>query len=106
MLVCSCNVITRAEIEAVITDLLDEDCWRLIVPVQVYHAMSKRGKCCGCFPNVVGLIVEVTEAYHRRQETCEAEIISFIEKLKEKHHQCETARMIARHQKSPIRVAS
>ena len=85
MLVCSCNVITKAEITQVITDLLDEDCWRLIVPVQVYHAMNKRGKCCGCFPNVVDIIVSVTEAYHREQETSEAEIISFIDRLKEKH---------------------
>ena len=96
MLVCSCNVITKAEITQVITDLLDEDCWRLIVPVQVYHAMSKRGKCCGCFPNVVDIIVSVTEAYHREQETSEAEIISFIDRLKEKHVQCETVRLITR----------
>jgi len=96
MLVCSCNVIDQAEIEQVITELLDEDCWRLIVPGQVYHAMNKRGKCCGCFPNVVGIIVRVTEAYHREQETAEAEIISFIDRLKEKHVQCETARLIAR----------
>ncbi len=96
MLVCSCNVISEAEIAGVITELLEEDCWRLIVPGQVYHAMSKRGKCCGCFPRVVDIIVRVTEAYHRKQETAEAEIISFIDRLKKKHVQCETARLIAR----------
>lgn len=102
MLVCSCNVITKSEIEQVITELLDEDCWRLIVPVQVYHAMSKRGKCCGCFPNVVGIIVEVTEAYHRQMETSEAELFDFIEALKQKHHQCETARAIARQRMNTV----
>ncbi len=105
MLVCSCNVITKAEITQVITDLLDEDCWRLIVPVQVYHAMSKRGKCCGCFPNVVDIIVKVTEDYHREQETSEAEIISFIDRLKEKHVQCETVRLIAKERMRRAAVA-
>ena len=49
MLVCSCNVITEKDIEIVVTQLLDEDCWRLIVPGTVYNAMSKSGRCCGCF---------------------------------------------------------
>ena len=105
MLVCSCNVIAVAEIEEVITDLLDEDCWRLIVPAQVYHAMNKRGKCCGCFPHVVDIIVRVTESYHRKQESAEAEIISFIDRLKEKHLQCETARLIARERMRNISAA-
>ena len=47
MLVCSCNFITVKEIEDVINALLDEDCWQLIVPAKVYHAMEKRGRCCG-----------------------------------------------------------
>lgn len=105
MLVCSCNVITEEEIADAITDLLEEDCWRLIVPGQVYHTLSKRGKCCGCFPNVVGIIVRVTEAYHRNQETNEAEIISFIEKLKKKHDHCETVRLIARERLKKVAAA-
>lgn len=105
MLVCSCNVISEAEIAGVITELLEEDCWRLIVPGQVYHAMSKRGKCCGCFPRVVDIIVRVTEAYHRKQETAEAEIISFIDRLKKKHVQCETSRLIARERLRKVSAA-
>ncbi len=105
MLVCSCNVISEAEISQVITELLEEDCWRLIVPVQVYHAMNKRGKCCGCFPNVVDIIVRVTEDFHREQETAEAEIISFIDRLKKKHVQCETARLIARERLRKVSAA-
>ena len=61
MLVCSCNYITDKEIKAVITEMLDEDCWQLIVPGKVYHAMGKRGRCCGCFPNVVDIIIRTTE---------------------------------------------
>ncbi|MHC2352224.1 hypothetical protein ACVMB3_001682 [Sinorhizobium meliloti] len=41
MLVCSCNFITEKEIEDTIVGLLDEDCWQLIVPAKVYHAMEK-----------------------------------------------------------------
>ena len=26
------------------------------------------GRCCGCFPNVVDIIVEVTEKYHLQME--------------------------------------
>ncbi|MDA4633188.1 hypothetical protein NZA98_19125, partial [Escherichia coli] len=66
MLVCHCNIITQKEIENTITELLDADPWQLIVPAKVYHAMQKRGRCCGCFPTVVETIIKVTEEYHLR----------------------------------------
>ena len=99
MIVCSCNVIMKKEIEEVITSLLDKDAWQLITPGVVYHAMKKRGRCCGCFPNVIAIIVEMTERYHRELETPEAEIIPFIQKIRAEHERCETARMIARQAK-------
>ena len=42
MIVCSCNVIMRKDIEAVVIDLLDADEWRLITPGVVYHASYLR----------------------------------------------------------------
>ncbi|MEO0326972.1 MAG: (2Fe-2S)-binding protein [Pseudomonadota bacterium] len=96
MIICSCNIIREEEVRAVITDLLRDDPWQLIVPVQVYHEMGKRGKCCGCFPRLVDVIVGTTEAFHRDMHSEEAQIIEFIGKLREKHQQCETARMLAR----------
>ncbi|OCW58627.1 (2Fe-2S)-binding protein [Hoeflea olei] len=60
MIVCQCNLLSTAEIEAAVERLLAEDPWRLIVPSTVYHAMGRRGRCCGCFPDVVALIAEVT----------------------------------------------
>jgi hypothetical protein len=105
MIVCSCNIITRREIERTITDLLDEDCWRLIVPLQVYHAMKKRGRCCGCFAEVTQIIVSVTEAYHRNRTTPECEVVSLIGRLRKQHEQCETARMLARERMKRIRAA-
>ena len=68
MLICHCNVITEKEIEQTIIDMLDEDAWQLIVPAKVYHRLQKRGRCCGCFPNVVETIIRVTEDYHARSE--------------------------------------
>lgn len=82
MLVCHCNIITLKEIEDTITELLDADCWQLIVPAKVYHTLQKRGRCCGCFPNVVETIIRVSEDYHRRRGQDDAEIILFIDRVR------------------------
>jgi hypothetical protein len=83
MLVCHCNLITEKEIEQTIVGLLDSDPWQLIVPAKVYHALKKRGRCCGCFPNVVETIIRVTEDYHRRLgEGGETEIVPFLVRVR------------------------
>ncbi|NTF17647.1 (2Fe-2S)-binding protein [Agrobacterium rubi] len=64
MIVCSCNYITEKDIVSVIEEMLAVDPWQLIVPGKVYKAMEKRGKCCGCFPNVVEIIVRTTTEHH------------------------------------------
>lgn len=85
MLVCSCNFITDRDIRDVIIEMLNEDCWQLIVPAKVYHAMKKRGRCCGCFPNVVDIIVQTTEEYHRVAETQDEQVVDFMERLRRFH---------------------
>ncbi|MEM7424838.1 MAG: (2Fe-2S)-binding protein [Pseudomonadota bacterium] len=85
MIVCSCNVIGSSEIEEVIVDLLREDPWQLVVPLQVYGLLSKRGKCCGCFPNVSGLIVKTTQRFHAELATPEAEIVSLLGRLRRRN---------------------
>ena len=87
MLVCSCNFITEKEIVDTINGLLDEDCWQLIVPAKVYHAMQKRGRCCGCFPNVADIIIRTTEQYHARHDSTDAEIFDFMTRLKQFHEE-------------------
>ena len=82
MLICHCNIITEKEIEQTIVRLLDEDPWQLIVPAKVYHAMAKRGRCCGCFPNVVETIIRVTEAYHARSEASGLDIVSHLDRVR------------------------
>ncbi|TAM98076.1 MAG: (2Fe-2S)-binding protein [Rhizobiaceae bacterium] len=81
MLVCHCNLIIQKEIEEAIVGLLDADPWQLIVPAKVYHTLSKRGRCCGCFPNVVETIIRVTEEYHRRDD--DADTVTFLGRVRE-----------------------
>ncbi len=82
MLVCSCNIITLKEIEAAIVSLLDADPWQLIVPAKVYHSLQQRGRCCGCFPNVVETIIRVTEEYHRRSVDSGDEVVTYLDRVR------------------------
>ncbi|WP_109666768.1 (2Fe-2S)-binding protein [Mesorhizobium loti] len=82
MLICHCNIITEKEIEQTIIGLLDQDPWQLIVPAKIYHAMQKRGRCCGCFPNVVETIIRVTENYHARSEASDVDIVSHLDRVR------------------------
>jgi bacterioferritin-associated ferredoxin len=91
MLVCSCNFITEKDIRDVITSFLDADPWQLIVPGKIYHAMEKRGRCCGCFPNVVDLIVETTTNYHRALNEPETEREAFLARLRAFEQEQKTA---------------
>ncbi|MBV6658692.1 MAG: (2Fe-2S)-binding protein [Devosiaceae bacterium] len=63
MIVCHCNVITKAVIAEAIEELVADDPYRLITPGLVYRQLGKRGKCCGCFPQVVALIVDRLEQF-------------------------------------------
>ena len=99
MLVCSCNIIVKDEIVEVIRGFLDEDRWTLITPSRVYHEMEKRGRCCGCFPNVINIIVSETEKFHQGAETPEAKIVPFIAEIREEHNRCETARLLMQRQR-------
>jgi hypothetical protein len=85
MLVCHCNIITEAEIERAIEDMLDEDPWQLIVPAKLYHALGKRGRCCGCFPNVIDIIIRVTERRHSAMAEVtgqHAEVVRHLDRLR------------------------
>lgn len=82
MLICQCNLITQAEIEETIVSLLDDDPWQLLVPAKVYHALSKRGHCCGCFPNVVETIIRVTEDYHLRAACADSAIVTHLDRVR------------------------
>ena len=89
MLVCQCNVINDREIIRVIKDLLADDPWQIIVPAKVYRELEKRCKCSGCVPNVVDIIVRVTETYHAQQAHRPTELVHIqtgLEKLKKQRN--------------------
>ncbi|MEN0000186.1 MAG: (2Fe-2S)-binding protein [Pseudomonadota bacterium] len=96
MIVCSCNVVTKQEIADVVRDFLREDEWQLITIGMVYHAMAVRGKCCGCFPNAIDIIIDVSEQWHRSHARDEATIIPFVTRIREEHERCETVRNLAK----------
>jgi len=58
MIVCSCNIITRRDLEAVIESILADDPYAVLTPNLLYHRLGRRGKCCGCFPLVTEVLVE------------------------------------------------
>lgn len=96
MIVCHCNYIDQEDIERVVVELLNDDPWQLIVPLQVYHILEKRGRCCGCFPNVIGIIVQTVKTYHKDHLTPETEIVSLVDRIKQKHEACVTAQLLMR----------
>lgn len=83
MIVCSCNYITEKDISSAVEEMLADDPWQLIVPGTVYRAMEKRGKCCGCFPNVVEIIVQTTTEHHIRLKSEQGATEALIARLRE-----------------------
>ena len=61
MIICSCNVITSANIQLAIERLAAADPGALITPGLVYHAMGKTPDCRGCMPNFVALVYSILD---------------------------------------------
>ena len=68
MIVCSCNIITRRDIERVIERILADDPFAVLTPNLIYHRLGRRGRCCGCFPQVTRILVEHGMAVRQRIE--------------------------------------
>ncbi|MFN0263596.1 (2Fe-2S)-binding protein [Tepidamorphus sp. 3E244] len=83
--------------------LLQDDPWRFVTPGMVYHALKKRGQCCGCFPNVVNIISETTAAYHRMLDTPAEKVNAHLQRLFDEHERFETIR---RHRKVATRITA
>ena len=58
MIVCSCAVVSDADIEAVLVELLREPNAPLPTPGLVYKRLAKKMTCCGCAPLAVSTIYE------------------------------------------------
>jgi hypothetical protein len=71
MIVCSCNIITNRDIEAVIEGILRDDPYAVLTPNLIYHRLGRRGRCCGCFPHVTRIMVE--HCIHVREQIARGE---------------------------------
>lgn len=105
MIVCQCNIITENDIKSVVDEFLAKDAWQVITVGMVYHAMEKRGKCCGCFPNAIAVIVKCVEVWHRQNATPEADILQFVARTRDVLSEQETRRNEMRLAKSSMRAA-
>lgn len=56
MIVCSCNVVSSAEIEAAVEELLAGDADVVLTPGMIYRAIGVRPKCGTCLRHVVELM--------------------------------------------------
>ncbi|AKI02191.1 BFD-like (2Fe-2S) protein [Hoeflea sp. IMCC20628] len=102
MIVCSCNIVSRKDIEEVVTDFLNVDEWQLITPGKVFQAVSARGKCCGCFPGVIDIIVETTERYHAVMESPAPRVVDLLKRIADQRRRVETARKNAGKRRSQV----
>jgi hypothetical protein len=66
MIVCSCAVISDADIETVLVELLREPNAPLPTPGLVYKRLAKKMTCCGCAPLAVSTIYEKIDELARR----------------------------------------
>ena len=70
MIVCSCNVISSAEIEAAVEELVATDHEVVLTPGMIYRAIGCRPKCGTCLNHVVKLMHAHREAIEAR---CDAD---------------------------------
>ena len=108
MIVCSCNIVTSREIEEVIVEFLTEDEWQLITPGKVFQAMSARGKCCGCFPGVINIIVETTRRYHELMQSPAPKVVELLDRIAAQRTRMERAKRqrSQKRQSSPVTECS
>lgn len=79
-------MITSQAIEQIVLQLLAQDPWQLVVPAKVYRELDRRARCSGCVPNVVDIIVRVTENYHLQQASSAGDLTQVkagLERLKQ-----------------------
>ena len=61
MIVRQCNIIKRAEIREAVRAILAADPSGRLEPQYIYRELSKRGRCCSCFPTVASIVEEMLQ---------------------------------------------
>ena len=70
MIVCSCLVISDAEIEQALVEILSQPDAPLPTPGVVYRHLSKKMVCCGCAPLAVSTIYEKIDELSSKGLAC------------------------------------
>ena len=70
MIVCSCQVITDADIETALVEILGQPNAPLPTPGVVYRHLRKKMVCCGCSPLAVSTIYEKIDQLADRGVVC------------------------------------
>ena len=63
MIICSCNVLTKARIQAAAESLAAEDPFRPITPGRLFRALSARPNCGTCFSTIRSIVAEAGLAF-------------------------------------------
>jgi hypothetical protein len=70
VIVCSCLVISDAEIERALVELLSQPEAPLPTPGVVYRQLDKRMVCCGCAPLAVSTIYQKIDELAQKGVVC------------------------------------
>lgn len=70
MIVCSCNVISDADIEQALIEIMSLDQPPLPTPGVVWKHLSRKMRCCGCAPLAVETIYARMEKLEREGVIC------------------------------------
>ncbi|MDH3580329.1 MAG: (2Fe-2S)-binding protein [Hyphomicrobiales bacterium] len=71
MIVCSCNVVSRNQIKAVVEELVRSDPNVVLTPGTVYDAIGCRPKCGNCLTQVVEIVHSHCARLRNGRETVE-----------------------------------
>jgi len=95
VIVCSCNVISDAHIEAALIEILSLREPPLPTPGLVYRHLQKKMVCCGCAPLAVSTIYQKIDELAQRGLVCPYASASAQGQLLERARDTPAARLIA-----------
>ena len=70
MIVCSCNIISDADLENALVEMMALPVPQLPTPGAVYKHLAKRMRCCGCAPLAIATIYDKMQLLERQGRIC------------------------------------
>ena len=94
MIVCSCAVISDAEIEQALVEILSQPEAPLPTPGVVYRHLQKKMVCCGCSPLAVSTIYQKVDELAQKGVVCPYACASVQGRLLERARESGALRLI------------